>query len=129
MQLALKRHLVAGTTATIALLMDNELLVANLGDSKAFLCSEKLQNCEGTDYGGYRSFSCFCVWHAASLDSLDLFKLYLILIGSSLTSLDVIELTKDHHPDRDDEKARILSAGGFVTLSGVPRVNGILAMS
>ncbi|KAL2934488.1 putative protein phosphatase 2C 51 [Bienertia sinuspersici] len=94
-QVALKRHLLAGTTATIALLMDNELVVANVGDSKALLCSEKLHNNEGT----------------------------------SLSILDVVELTKDHHPDRDDEKARIEDSGGFVTLSGVPRVNGILAVS
>lgn len=39
------------------------------------------------------------------------------------------ELTIDHHPDREDEKARIEAAGGFVRTWGVPRVNGILAMS
>lgn len=39
------------------------------------------------------------------------------------------ELTRDHHPDRDDERARIEAAGGFVRLWGVPRVNGILAVS
>lgn len=39
------------------------------------------------------------------------------------------ELTRDHHPGREDEKARIEAAGGFVTQRGVPRVNGILAVS
>lgn len=40
------------------------------------------------------------------------------------------ELTRDHHPDREDEKARIEASGGSVlTLYGVPRVNGRLAMS
>lgn len=43
--------------------------------------------------------------------------------------LSAIELTKDHHPDRDDERARIEAAGGSVIVWGVPRVNGILAMS
>ncbi|CAL5353163.1 unnamed protein product [Camellia sinensis] len=49
--------------------------------------------------------------------------------GASITVLDVEELTRDHHPDRDDERARIEAAGGFVRLWGVPRVNGILAVS
>lgn len=94
-QVALRKHLLAGTTATIALLVDNELLIANVGDSKAFLCSEMTQDSNGTP----------------------------------LTGLHVVELTKDHHPDRDDEMARITAAGGFVSLMGVPRVNGILAVS
>ncbi|XP_076926753.1 putative protein phosphatase 2C 51 [Bidens hawaiensis] len=38
-------------------------------------------------------------------------------------------LTHDHHPDRDDERARIEGAGGFVLDWDVPRVNGILAVS
>lgn len=48
---------------------------------------------------------------------------------SSMTKLYAEELTRDHHPGRDDEKARIEAAGGFVSLWGVPRVNGILAVS
>ncbi|XP_028104144.1 probable protein phosphatase 2C 51 [Camellia sinensis] len=43
--------------------------------------------------------------------------------------VDVEELTRDHHPDRDDERTRIEAAGGFVRLWGVPRVNGILVVS
>ncbi|KAI3742624.1 hypothetical protein L1987_60313 [Smallanthus sonchifolius] len=39
------------------------------------------------------------------------------------------QLTHDHHPDRDDERARIEVAGGFVLDWDVPRVNGILAVS
>ncbi|XP_076935198.1 putative protein phosphatase 2C 51 [Bidens hawaiensis] len=39
------------------------------------------------------------------------------------------QLTHDHHPDRDDERARIEGAGGFVLDWDVPRVNGILAVS
>lgn len=38
-------------------------------------------------------------------------------------------MTRDHHPDRVDERARIETAGGSVIVLGVPRVNGILAMS
>lgn len=40
------------------------------------------------------------------------------------------ELTKDHHPNREDEKIRVEAAGGYVTeWAGVPRVNGQLAVS
>lgn len=42
----------------------------------------------------------------------------------------VKELTRDHHPDRDDERMRVETAGGYVLeLGGVPRVNGQLAIS
>ena len=35
----------------------------------------------------------------------------------------------DHKPDRQDEVSRIKQAGGFVRHWGVPRVNGVLAVS
>lgn len=42
----------------------------------------------------------------------------------------VKELTRDHHPDRDDERVRVETAGGYVLeWGGVPRVNGELAIS
>lgn len=46
-----------------------------------------------------------------------------------VSKLSAKELTRDHHPSRDDEKSRIEAAGGFVRVWGVPRVNGILAVS
>jgi len=49
--------------------------------------------------------------------------------GNLTTSPSATELTEDHHPDRDDERARIEAAGGYVAVWGVPRVNGVLAMS
>lgn len=50
--------------------------------------------------------------------------------GKLTTSLSATILTKDHHPDRDDERARIQAAGGsVVNVYGVHRVSGILAMS
>lgn len=39
--------------------------------------------------------------------------------GDLVTRLQAEELTKDHHPDRDDEKARIEAAGGVVRIVGV----------
>lgn len=42
----------------------------------------------------------------------------------------VLELTRDHRPDREDERLRIETAGGFVeSYGGLPRVNGQLAVS
>lgn len=44
MKEAHKYNLVSGSTATVILLADAQILVANIGDSKAFLCSEKFQS-------------------------------------------------------------------------------------
>lgn len=47
-----------------------------------------------------------------------------------LSFLIARELTRDHHPDRDDERSRVESAGGHVSeWGGVARVNGQLAVS
>jgi len=40
-----------------------------------------------------------------------------------------VPLSNDHKPNRPDERRRILSHGGFVQTLGVPRVNGVLAVS
>ncbi|KAJ6773828.1 PROTEIN PHOSPHATASE 2C 51-RELATED [Salix purpurea] len=88
-QEAVKNGYFSGSTANVVLLYDGQILIANVGDSKALLVSQK------------------------------------ILSGN----LSATELTSDHHPDREDEEARIKAAGGSVTVWGVPRVNGVLAMS
>ncbi|CAK9143756.1 unnamed protein product [Ilex paraguariensis] len=95
---AFSNHYVSGSTATVVLLLDGQILVAFVGDSKALLCSENIQS---------------------RLDAE----------GTSVTELYAQELTRDHHPDRADERARIEAAGGFIQKRGVPRVNGILALS
>lgn len=51
------------------------------------------------------------------------------MVGDSTSHLSATALTYDHHPDREDERARIEAAGGSVITWGVPRVNGVLAMS
>ncbi|XP_071721292.1 probable protein phosphatase 2C 51 [Rutidosis leptorrhynchoides] len=80
---AVENRYSSGSTASVALLLNNEeLIVANVGDSKVILCAGSAE-----------------------------------------------ELTNDHHPDRDDERARIEQAGGYVLDWDVPRVNGILAVS
>ncbi|XP_047270219.1 probable protein phosphatase 2C 51 isoform X2 [Capsicum annuum] len=96
-QEALKNDYVSGSTAIVVLWMNGKILVGNLGDSKALVCSRKAH---------------------FDQDNEDF-----------VTRLQAEELTNDHHPDRDDEKARIHAAGGVVLTVGVPRVNGILAVS
>lgn len=50
--------------------------------------------------------------------------------SNSRVHLFVKELTRDHHPDQDDERLRIETYGGYVVeLGSVPRVNGQLAIS
>ncbi|XAR61161.1 Phosphoprotein phosphatase [Bertholletia excelsa] len=95
---ALNKRYISGSTATVALLFDGQILVANVGDSKALLCSQNINS---------------------SLEDE----------GTSTTVINVEQLTRDHHPDRDDERTRIEAAGGFIRTLGVPRVNGILAVS
>lgn len=88
---AAKKNSVAGSTGIVSLLLNDELLIGYVGDSRALLCRNE-----------NRSHS---------------------------QELYAEQLTVDHHPDREDEKARIEIAGGFVRVWGVPRVNGILAVS
>ncbi|XP_027773404.1 probable protein phosphatase 2C 51 isoform X1 [Solanum pennellii] len=97
-QEALKNDYISGSTAIVVLWMNGQILVGNLGDSKALVCSRKTHFDQENE-------------------------------GDLVTTLQAKELTMDHHPDRDDEKARIEAAGGVVLVVGVPRVNGILAVS
>ncbi|KAK3009175.1 hypothetical protein RJ639_014010 [Escallonia herrerae] len=39
------------------------------------------------------------------------------------------ELSRDHHPDRANERAQIEAAGGFVKVWGLPGINGLIAVS
>uniref|UniRef100_A0A5B7ATC2 PPM-type phosphatase domain-containing protein n=1 Tax=Davidia involucrata TaxID=16924 RepID=A0A5B7ATC2_DAVIN len=95
---AFNNKYVSGSTVTVVLWVDGQILVANVGDSKALLCSERIQSPLEAE-------------------------------GTSMAKLHAEELTRDHHPDRDDERGRIEAAGGFVRVRGVPRVNGVLALS
>ena len=52
------------------------------------------------------------------------------VVGACEDGPSVVELTRDHHPDREDERRRVEAAGGFVVdYGGLPRVNGQLAVS
>ncbi|XP_070045960.1 putative protein phosphatase 2C 76 [Nicotiana tomentosiformis] len=45
-KIAIERELYSGTTAVVALIYNNHVLVANVGDSKAFICSQNDQRGE-----------------------------------------------------------------------------------
>ncbi|KAM1248149.1 hypothetical protein ACFX2J_043995 [Malus domestica] len=125
---AFMENLNSGSTATIILLLDGQILVANIGDSKAFLCSEKFQTPAEAKAAYLRLYMeerrNGVVSHRRRNKNFELAP------TDELVHLSVKELTRDHHPDRDDEKRRVESAGGNVfEWAGVPRVNGQLAVT
>ncbi|CAL0320562.1 unnamed protein product [Lupinus luteus] len=124
---ASRNSLYSGSTATIALIADDKVLVANIGDSKAFLCSEKFlspKEAKASLIKVHRQKE-----HDGSVAVWDREK-YRLVSSQGLTHFAVKELTSDHHPDRDDERIRVETAGGQVlTWGGVPRINGQLAVS
>ncbi|KAF8388112.1 hypothetical protein HHK36_026778 [Tetracentron sinense] len=107
---ASRNNLFSGSTATVALIVDGQIIVANVGDSKALLCSKgmlSLQEAKVEDYGDFK-----------------------LEASNGSTHFSARELTRDHHPDRDDERSRVEAAGGFVVeWAGAARVNGELAVS
>ncbi|XP_052185941.1 uncharacterized protein LOC127797256 isoform X2 [Diospyros lotus] len=125
---ASRYNLDSGSTATIILIADDQFLVANVGDSKALLCSEEFQSLSEAKATFLRLYKRRRDNHAIPpIKYNDLVKL-----GDSngVVHFSVKELTRDHHPDRDEEKSRVESAGGYVLeWAGVSRVNGQLAVS
>ncbi|XP_024030374.1 probable protein phosphatase 2C 51 isoform X2 [Morus notabilis] len=125
---AARKNLESGSTATVVLLADGQILVANIGDSKAFLCSEKFQSpteAKGTYLRLYRQER-----HNGAVSRVRNNDHFRLASSSELVHFSVEELTKDHHPNRDDERLRVENAGGYVVdWGGVPRVNGQLAVS
>ncbi|XP_075099673.1 uncharacterized protein LOC107820295 isoform X10 [Nicotiana tabacum] len=107
---------------------ENQILVANIGDSKAFLCSEEYKSQEEAKanllrlYRQTRGFGVF--------EPVKNFNSFKLAASDQWPFLISKELTRDHHPDRDDERSRVETAGGHVSeWSGVARVNGQLAVS
>ncbi|KAI4341751.1 hypothetical protein MLD38_026436 [Melastoma candidum] len=121
-------NLDSGSTATVILIVDGKFLVANLGDSKAFLCSEKFQSPEEARDTFLRLYKQKRQGGAVTTAKTNMgFKLGDLY---DVAYLSAQELSQDHHPNRDDERARVEAAGGYVTeKGGVARVNGELAVS
>lgn len=125
---ASKNNLDSGSTATVALMADGQILAANIGDSKALLCSEKFQSpaeAKATLLRIYREQR-----RDGAVSPARYYGNIKSTSSNGPTHLIVQQLTRDHHPDRDDERFRVENAGGYVLeWGGVPRVNGQLAVS
>ncbi|KAM7253902.1 hypothetical protein ACFE04_031584 [Oxalis oulophora] len=130
---ASRNKLDSGTTATVVLLADGNVLVANIGDSKALLCSEKFLS--PADAKGLSGVSATLLrlrreQRSNSAATLPRHRYKKATTGNGLPHFIVKQLTRDHHPDREDEKFRVEAAGGYVQeWGGVARVNGQLAVS
>ncbi|XP_021898011.1 probable protein phosphatase 2C 51 [Carica papaya] len=122
---ASRSNLGSGSTATVVLIADGHILVANIGDSKAFLCTEKFHSPAEAKAILIRLYR---EQRRNGLFSRDFDKK--LASSNGLARFVVKELTQDHHPNRDDERIRVEAAGGYVIeWGGVPRVNGQLAIS
>ncbi|XP_011079915.1 uncharacterized protein LOC105163310 isoform X1 [Sesamum indicum] len=125
---ATRFNLNSGTTATVVLVADTQILVANVGDSKAILCSEVYQSpseAKATVLRVVRERR-----SSGISTSVKEYRQLKSMASNGWTFLIAKELTNDHHPDRDDEKSRVESAGGHISeWAGVARVNGQLAVS
>ncbi|KAI5389663.1 hypothetical protein KIW84_075092 [Lathyrus oleraceus] len=122
-----RNNIHSGSTATVVLVADDKFLVANIGDSKAFLCSENFQSpkeAKASLLELYRQTE-----RDGSVSVWDREK-YRLASSHGLNHFAVKELTRDHHPDREDERTRVEAAGGQVlNWGGLPRVNGQLAIT
>ncbi|KAL7198730.1 hypothetical protein ACSBR2_021101 [Camellia fascicularis] len=125
---ASRDNLDSGSTATVILIADDQILVANVGDSKALLCSEEFQSlseAKATLLRLYRQRR-----HNGAIPPIKYNDASKLAVSNGLAHFSAKELTTDHHPDRDDERSRVESAGGHVLeWGGVSRVNGQLAVS
>ncbi|XP_047954658.1 uncharacterized protein LOC125200884 isoform X4 [Salvia hispanica] len=125
---AARYNLSSGTTAAVVLLAEAQILVANLGDSKAFLCSEVYQSPPENKATVFRIIK----QRRAEGVSLSVNERNHLkrMASNGWTVLIAKELTNDHHPDNEVEKSRVESAGGNISKwAGVARVNGQLAVT
>nr|CAD1822491.1 unnamed protein product [Ananas comosus var. bracteatus] len=110
MEEATLKNLKSGSTATVVLIADGQILAANVGDSKAFLCSEDFSSHHKK--AGKWSLLKRQKRKRDSVPSTD------ELADLELSNYDgpayvVKELTEDHHPDREDERSRVEAAGAL----------------
>ncbi|XP_039114783.1 uncharacterized protein LOC120250083 isoform X4 [Dioscorea cayenensis subsp. rotundata] len=121
---ALSKDFESGSTAIIILIADGHILTANIGDSKAIMCSEDPHHSSEVNSSKLRAR----IRRRATYSAKKNGKFRPTKFG--IPSYLVKELTKDHHPSRDDERNRVEAAGGYVVeWAGVFRVNGELAVT
>lgn len=104
---------VDGTTAIVTLLVDNDLYIASVGDSRAIVCSRVVDSIIADMIADDASI---CIGAPTDGGSLK--------IGQNVFA--GIPLNREHRPTDMDERARIEYNGGFVRRK---RVVGRLAMS
>ncbi|XP_031112674.1 uncharacterized protein LOC116016509 isoform X3 [Ipomoea triloba] len=125
---AFRNNFDSGSTAAIILMAENQIFAANIGDSKAFVCSEDYKSsteARAALLRMYRQTKVDGIFHPFRN-----YRTFESVASDGLSFLIARELTRDHHPDRDDERSRVESAGGHVSeWGGVARVNGQLAVS
>ncbi|CAK9178840.1 unnamed protein product [Ilex paraguariensis] len=118
----------SGSMATVILMADGQILVAYIGDSKAFLCFEMFQSpseAKATFLRLYRQKR-----SEGAISPISDYGSLKVAASDGWHYFIPKELTRDHHPDIKDERYRVESAGGrVVEWGGIPRVNGQLAVS
>ncbi|PSS14594.1 Protein like [Actinidia chinensis var. chinensis] len=125
---ASRENLDSGSTATVILIADGQILVANVGDSKALLCSEEFQSLSEAKASLLRLYR--QRRNNGAIPTIKYNDRFKLQASNGLAHFSAREMTRDHHPDRDDERSRVESAGGHVLeWGGVSRVNGQLAVS
>lgn len=122
---ASKSGLISGSTACISLHVDGHIIVANVGDSKALICSSFAAEGNSGEYLVGTSHKQHLMRSKKKRHQMSRRNWEATVPGGLL----VQELSEDHRPDRFDEKTRIEASGGFVTMGSVSRVNGQLAVS
>eukprot|EP01088_Endostelium_zonatum_P018926 TRINITY_DN627_c0_g1_i1.p1 TRINITY_DN627_c0_g1~~TRINITY_DN627_c0_g1_i1.p1 ORF type:complete len:689 (+),score=212.42 TRINITY_DN627_c0_g1_i1:413-2479(+) len=126
----------AGTTAISIFLSANHLLIANCGDSKAILASRPSSTPSSTTTTATPSTPTTDASkpeeeakkeegnkEANKEEGME------ESTSESKEATGVKVLSKTHHPDREDEKERVMKGGGKVVWYGTWRVNGLLAVS
>ncbi|KAL9678708.1 hypothetical protein QQ045_016557 [Rhodiola kirilowii] len=109
-----------GSTAVVAVVTRDEIIVANCGDSRAVLCRGGKAIALSSDHK---------VRHPLDLNSWTVLRTPRGLISIMPCVLIVSFMFFVVQPDRPDELERIESAGGRVIYWNGPRVLGVLAMS
>ena len=104
-----------GSTSVVMAVTSRYIMVANAGDSRAVLMDGDkvaLSVC----LPACLCLVCLCLYVAHSRTVVHV-------------NIQAVSLSCDHKPSRPDEMKRIEKSGGFVMHLGVPRVNGVLAVS
>nr|Q7XP01.2 RecName: Full=Probable protein phosphatase 2C 37; Short=OsPP2C37 [Oryza sativa Japonica Group] len=114
---------IIGSTAVVALLVRDRLVVSNCGDSRAVLCRAGDPLPLSSDHKGLNPSLSWRGTRVALARGTWGDK-----TGQSVGPAALL-LSGGAHPDRPDEKARIEAVGGRVVYLNGPRVRGILAMS